>query len=227
VDAAAIPVNYLTAYQMLFAMGRIQSGDRVLIHQAAGGVGLAAIDLCRLVDGVETYGTASESKHAFVRERGLRHAIDYRTRDYEEEVRRLTGGRGVHLILDPIGGDSWRKGLRLLAPTGRLVCFGLSSAATSKERSLLAPFRALAKVPWLRVNPISLMNENHGVLGVNLGHMWDQVDVLRGWLEQILRWWTEGKVRPHVDRTFSFADAPAAHAYIQDRRNIGKVVLVP
>lgn len=225
--AAAIPVNYLTAYQMLLEMGRVRPGDRVLIHQAAGGVGLAAIDLCNIVGGVETYGTASASKHAFVRERGLTHAIDYRTQDYEIEVARLSGARGVDLILDPIGGDSWRKGLRLLAPTGRLVCFGMSSAATGKERSLLGGIRALASVPWLQINPVSLMNGNKGVLGVNLGHMWDQVDRLSGWLEVILRWWSEGKVRPHVDRAFSFAEAPAAHAYIQERRNVGKVVLVP
>ncbi len=225
--AAAIPVNYLTAYQMLLEMGRIRPGDKVLIHQAAGGVGLAAIDLCQIVGGIETFGTASASKHDFVRSRGLVHAIDYRTQDYETEVARLTNGQGVDLILDPIGGDSWRKGLRLLAPTGRLVCFGMSSAATGKERSLLGGLRALASVPWLQINPVSLMNANKGVLGVNLGHMWDQVDRLSGWLERILGWWAEGKVRPHVDRAFSFAEAPAAHAYIQERRNVGKVVLVP
>jgi len=225
--AAAIPVTYLTAYQMLIEMGRVRPGDRVLIHQAAGGVGLAAIDLCALTGRVETFGTASASKHAFVRERGLTHPIDYHTCDYEAEVRRLTGGRGVDLILDPIGGDSWRKGLRLLAPTGRLVCFGMSSANQSKERSILGGLKAIAQVPWLKVNPISLMNENTGVLGVNLGHMWNEVDRLTGWLDRILGWWAEGKVRPHVDRSFPFAEAAAAHAYIQERRNVGKVLLVP
>jgi NADPH:quinone reductase-like Zn-dependent oxidoreductase len=224
--AAAIPVNYLTAYQMLFGMARINRGDRVLIHQAAGGVGLAAIDLCRIA-GAETYGTASASKHEFIRSRGLDQPIDYRTKDYEAEVRRLTGGRGVHVILDPIGGKSWTKGLRLLAPTGRLVCFGLSAASTGRGRSVLTLLRTLAAIPWLQVNPLSLMSANRGVLGVNLGHMWDQVEMLAGWLDQILSWFREGKVRPHVDRAFSFADAPAAHAYIQDRKNIGKVVLVP
>ena len=224
--AAAIPVNYLTAYQMLFGMARINRGDRVLIHQAAGGVGLAAIDLCRIA-GAETYGTASASKHEFIRARGLDHPIDYRTKDYETEVRRLTGGRGVHVILDPIGGKSWTKGLRLLAPTGRLVCFGLSAASTGRQRSVLTLLRTLAAIPWLQVNPLSLMSTNRGVLGVNLGHMWDQLEMLVEWLDQILTWFGEGKVRPHVDRAFSFADAPAAHAYIQDRKNIGKVVLVP
>jgi NADPH:quinone reductase-like Zn-dependent oxidoreductase len=225
--AAAIPVTYLTAYQMLIEMGRVRPGDRVLIHQAAGGVGLAAIDLCALTGGVESFGTASASKHDFVRARGLTHPIDYHTRDYEEEVRRLTGGRGVDLILDPIGGDSWRKGLRLLSPTGRLLCFGLSSANPSKERSLIGGLKAIASIPWLKINPISLMNENKGVFGVNLGHMWDEAERLTSWLDQILVWWGEGKVRPHVDRAFPFTEAAAAHSYIQERRNVGKVLLVP
>ncbi|MBY0273919.1 medium chain dehydrogenase/reductase family protein [Candidatus Binatia bacterium] len=225
--AAAIPVTYLTAYQMLIEMGRVRPGDRVLIHQAAGGVGLAAIDLCALTGNVETFGTASASKHDFVRARGLTHPIDYHTRDYEQEVRRLTGGRGVDLILDPIGGDSWRKGLRLLAPTGRLLCFGMSSANQTMDRSILAGLKAIASIPWLKVNPITLMNENKGVFGVNLGRMWDEAERLSGWLERILGWWAEGKVRPHVDRAFPFAEAAAAHTYIQERRNVGKVLLVP
>jgi NADPH:quinone reductase-like Zn-dependent oxidoreductase len=225
--AAAIPVTYLTAYQMIIEMARVRPGDRVLIHQAAGGVGLAAIDLCALIGGVESFGTASASKHDFVRGRGLTHAIDYHTQDYETEVKRLTGGRGVDVILDPIGGASWRKGLRLLAPTGRLLCFGMSSANPSKERSLIGGLRAIASIPWLKVNPISLMNANQGVFGVNLGHMWDETERLTSWLDQILRWWADGKVRPHVDRSFAFAEAPAAHAYIQERRNVGKVLLVP
>lgn len=224
--AAAIPVNYLTAYQMLFGMAGVKRGDRVLIHQAAGGVGLAAIDLCRIA-GAETYGTASASKHDFIRARGLDHPIDYRAQDYETEVRRLTGGRGVHVILDPIGGDSWKKGLRLLAPTGRLVCFGLSAASAGRKRSVSTMLRTLAAIPWFQVNPLSLMSANKGVLGVNLGHMWHQQEMLIGWLGQILSWHGEGKVRPHVDRAFSFADAPAAHAYLEDRKNVGKLVLVP
>src|SRR5262245_17242657 len=104
-EGAAIPVNYLTAYQMLIEIARVRAGDRVLIHQAAGGVGLAALDLCRMA-GAETIGTASAGKHAFLRERGLDHAIDYRRRDYEGEVRQITRGDGVDAILDPMGGDS-------------------------------------------------------------------------------------------------------------------------
>lgn len=225
-QGAAIPVVYLTAYQMLWEVARIRKGDRVLIHQAAGGVGLAAIDLCAIA-GAEMFGTASASKHEFVRARGLHHPIDYRTRDFEEEVRRLTGGAGVDVILDPMGGASWKKGLRLLAPTGKLICFGLSSGSTGRERSLLSVARTLAAVPWLQINPLSLMNGNRAVAGVNLGRMWDRSELLASWLGQVLAWWGEGKVRPHVDRAFSFDQAPAAHEYIQDRRNVGKVLLTP
>jgi NADPH:quinone reductase-like Zn-dependent oxidoreductase len=225
-EGAAIPVTYLTAYQMLMEVARVRAGDRVLIHQAAGGVGLAALDLCRIA-GAETIGTASGAKHAFLRERGLTHAIDYRTQDYEPEVRRITGGEGVDVILDPMGGDSWRKGLRLLAPNGKLVCFGMSASSTGKERSLLTVARTLASVPWLQVNPISLMNGNKAVAGVNVGRLWQHTALLASWLDRVLGWWREGKVRPHVDRVFAFDDAPAAHAYIQERRNVGKVLLAP
>jgi NADPH:quinone reductase-like Zn-dependent oxidoreductase len=225
-DGAAIPVVYLTAYQMLIEVARVRAGDRVLIHQAAGGVGLAALDLCTMA-GAATIGTASGAKHAFLRERGLTHAIDYRTQDFEPEVRRITSGQGVDVILDPMGGDSWKKGLRLLAPNGKLVCFGMSSSSTGKERSLLTVARTLASVPWFQINPISLMNGNKAVAGVNVGRLWQHADRLAGWLARVLGWWSEGKVRPHVDRVFAFEDAPAAHAYIQERRNVGKVLLTP
>lgn len=225
-QGAAIPVNYLTVYQMLIAMGSLKAGERVLVHSAAGGIGLAAIDLCRIV-GAEIIGTASAAKHAALLQRGVRHAIDYRTQDFEAEVKRLTNGKGVHVILDPIGGESWAKGLRALAPTGRLVVFGFSGAAVGKKRSVLAALRRFAEVPWLKINPISLMNENKAVLGVNLGHMWGEGELIRGWGEQILRWYDEGKIHPTVDKEFAFDRAAEAHHYIQDRKNFGKVVLVP
>ena len=82
-------------------------------------------------------------------------------------------------------------------------------------------------MPWLQFNPAALMNGNKGVFGVNLGRMWDQVPRIRTWGDDLLRWYTEGIIEPKVDMTFSFDEAPAAHHYIQDRRNIGKVLLVP
>jgi NADPH:quinone reductase-like Zn-dependent oxidoreductase len=224
-EGAALPVNYLTAYQMLIQMGSVKAGERVLVHSAAGGVGLAAIDLCNIY-GAEVYGTASAAKHAMLKERGVRHAID-RTQDYESEVRRLTGGRGVHLVLDALGGEHWKKGYRCLAPTGRLVMFGLSSAATGKSRSFASFLRAVLQIPFLQFLPPRIINDNKALVGVNLGHLWDETEMLLGWMERILGWVREGRVRPTVGASFPFREAAQAHHYIQDRKNVGKVVLVP
>jgi NADPH:quinone reductase-like Zn-dependent oxidoreductase len=223
-EGAALPVNYLTAYQMLIQMGSLKAGERVLVHSAAGGVGLAAIDLCRIV-GAQVIATASAAKHGLLRERGVQHTIDYGTADYETEVARLTGGRGVHVVLDAMGGEHWRKGYRCLAPTGRLVMFGLSSAAAGKTRSWWALAKTLARTPLLSFPPPKLINDNKALIGVNLGHLWDETELLLGWMHRLLAWYGEGTIRPTVGARFALADAPAAHHYIQDRKNVGKVVL--
>ena len=127
-QAAAIPVNYLTAYALLVVMGGLRKGEAVLIHNAGGGVGLAALDIAKHI-GAVTYGTASPSKHDFLRNRGLDHPIDYRTQDWLPVLKQLTGGRGVELVIDPIGGSHWKKSYRALRHTGRLGMFGVSVAS--------------------------------------------------------------------------------------------------
>ncbi|MCB9421218.1 MAG: zinc-binding dehydrogenase [Ardenticatenaceae bacterium] len=223
-DAAALPVNYMTAYMMLIVMGSLKPGDKVLIHNAGGGVGLAALDICNII-GAETLGTASPEKHQFLIGRGLRHPIDYRNRDFEQVVQDITGGQGVQLILDPIGGKVWPKNYRSLSPTGRLVHFGISSTATGTKRSLLGLLRMLVWLPFY--TPFKLMNDNKAIIGANLGHMWEHADMMQDWMRQIVAWYDEALFRPHIDKTFKFEDAPAAHQYIQSRKNIGKVLLIP
>ncbi len=225
-EGAAIPVNYLTAYQMLLQMGSLKRAERVLVHSAAGGVGLAAIDLCR-IHGAEVIGTASASKHAMLRQRGVSQLIDYNTQDYEAEVKRLTAGHGVHVVLDAMGGSHWKKGYRCLAPTGRLVMFGMSSAATGKTRSIASVLKTLLGTPFFSFPPPRLINDNKALIGVNLGHMWNETDLLTSWLAQILAWHAEGKIHPTVGARFPLGEAAAAHHYIQDRKNVGKVVLTP
>jgi NADPH:quinone reductase-like Zn-dependent oxidoreductase len=158
---------------------------------------------------------------------GADHLIDYRREDFEKRAREITGGRGVELILDAIGGNSFKKGYRLLAPTGRLGMFGVSSAATGKTRSLSGLVSMLAGTPWLQFNPLALINANKGVFGVNLGHMWGEIDRLRVWADHIQNLWAQGAIKPKIARTFAFDEAPAAHHFIQDRKNIGKVLLIP
>ena len=223
-EAATLPVNYLTAYAALLAMARVQSGDVVLIHNIGGGVGLAALDMCRM-KGATIIGTASGWKHDRLRAWGADMLIDYRRRDFEEGVLSYTGGKGVDIILDPIGGAYWRKDMRLLRPMGKLICYGVSSLSTGSRRSLLTLLPWAARVPWLGFTPISLMNHNRGVMGLNLGHMWDEKEMLKAWMLDILHWYEAGHIHPRVDRTFPLEEAAQAHQYIEERRNLGKVVL--
>lgn len=222
---AALPLTYLTAYALVIAMGRLGKGETVLIYSAGGGVGLSAIELAQIV-GAEIIGVASAAKHDFLRRRGVTRLVDARATDLAAKVKGLTAGRGVDLALDPIGGRSWRQSLDCLAPLGRLGVFGFAAAAERPGR-FLALLRAGAGVPWLRFTPPALMNANLGLFGVNLGHLWGEAALLGRWLADILRWQAEGRINPVVDRTFPFAEAAAAHAHIEARRNIGKVLLVP
>jgi NADPH:quinone reductase-like Zn-dependent oxidoreductase len=221
---AGILVNYVTAYQLLVVMGSLHQGDRVVIQSAAGGIGLAALDMCRIY-GAETIGIASASKHAFLHSRGLDHAIDSRSADALKKIQQISEGEGVEIVLNSQGGPSWRQSYELLAPTGRLLTFGVSSLAPGRLRSLPSLLRLALTLP--RFTPLRLMDDNKGVLGVNVGHLWHKPHLVRGWAEQILAWYGEGKVVPQIDRAFPFAQAPAAHQYLHDRKAIGKVLLEP
>ena len=220
--AAALPVNYVTAFHMLHHVGRLRPGDKVLIHMAGGGVGLAAIQLCRLVEGVEIFGTASEGKHRMLREAGVAHPIDYRKVDYAVEVRRITGGGGVQLVLDPLGGKDWEKGYNLLAPAGQLIAFGWANMVSSEHRRWLHVFSELLATK--RYSPMALMDTNRTVSGVNVGRLWDQADLMRQEMQKLLSLYEQKKIAPHVDKVFPLAAGPDAHRYIQERRNVGKVL---
>jgi NADPH:quinone reductase-like Zn-dependent oxidoreductase len=223
-EGAAIPVNYLTAYQLITVMGSLRAGETVLIHSAGGGVGLAAIQLAKHL-GARILGTASAGKHDFLRELGVE-PIDYTREDFEVRARELTQGRGVELVLDAVGGESFKKSYRALAPSGRLGMFGFSAAVAGKEKSLLSYLKGAAQMPWLQFNPVSLMNQNKGAFGVNLGHLWSEGARVRGWLEALMALYREGVLRPHIDATFPLDEAPRAHHHLQDRKNLGKVLLV-
>ena len=223
-QGAAIPVNYLTAWALLVVMGGLKRDESVLIHNVGGGVGLAALDIAKHI-GATTYGTASASKHSFLKERGLNHAIDYRNQDWLPVLMKLTDDRGVELVTDPLGGSSWKKSYRALRTTGRMGVFGVSTASASGIRGKLRMLKAVLQLP--RFSPLGLMNRNKGVFGLNLGHMWREGEKVAGWTREIMRGIEEGWIQPHVDRAFSFDQAAEAHRYMEGRKNIGKVVLVP
>ncbi|MGB2851222.1 MAG: medium chain dehydrogenase/reductase family protein [Solirubrobacterales bacterium] len=228
-QGAAIPVNYATAYAGVVLMGGLREGDRVLIHSAAGGVGIAASQLSRNI-GAEVFGTASASKHEAIREHGVTHPIDYRSDDFEREVSRITDGEGIDVAFDAIGPSSFRKDYRLLRPGGRLICFGLSEVQTGEKRNIPGLLKgvasmATATMPWWK--SLAIMNENKGVFGLNMLSWWKTEGSIRRAIEPLQADLEAGRLEPVVAEAFPFERAADAHRFIHERRNIGKVVLVP
>jgi NADPH:quinone reductase-like Zn-dependent oxidoreductase len=222
-EAAALPVVYLTAHHMMLFTGNMRPGSSVLIHSAAGGVGLAAIQIAR-TRGCTIFGTASPGKHAFLREQGVQHPIDSGG-DYAAAVRAVVGDKGLDLVLDPVGGKSWSVGYDLLGPGGRLVAFGLSAAAAGTTRNL---FHALGQIIRIKsYDPRKLMDHNKTVSGCNMGHLFGRLDLLRPQFASLLAMYGRREIAPRVDRTFRFDDAPSAHHFLHERKAIGKVLLVP
>jgi synaptic vesicle membrane protein VAT-1 len=228
-QAAAVCVNYGTAYAALMIMGGLRAENRVLIHCAAGGVGIAATQIARNV-GAQVFGTASAAKHTAIRQQGVQYAIDYRTQDFEAEVRRLTGGEGVDIVMDAMGPTSFRKDYRILRPGGRLIMYGLSDAVglTGRNwRALLSSVLRLptATMPWWSAG--RMLNQNRGVFTLNLLSWWRREGGMDRITGPMLTDLQNGRLQPIVAKTFPFERAADAHRYLAERRNIGKVVLTP
>src|SRR4051794_24347725 len=229
-QGAAFPVNYSTAEAALHVMGGLKDGERVLIHAAAGGVGISATQIAKLA-GAEIFGTASASKHDAIVEQGVDHPIDYRTNDFAAEVMRITGGQGVDVIMDALGPTSFRRDYRLLRDGGRLIMYGASELQTgSGKRDLVGAVRSVARMPLATMpwwKSVGVMNENKGVFGLNMLSWWDREGNLDRLTGPLLEAFGKGELRPVVAEAFPFDRAPDAHRFIEERRNVGKVVLVP
>jgi NADPH:quinone reductase-like Zn-dependent oxidoreductase len=227
-QGAAFPVNYGTAYAALVIMGGLKPGERVLIHAAAGGVGIAATQVAKKL-GAEVFGTASGAKHEAIRAQGVDHPIDYRTSDFAAEAMRITGGVGLDLIIDAIGPSSFRKDYGILRAGGRLVMYGLSEVQTGERRDIPAVLKGLARMPMATMpwwKSLSMMNENKGVFGLNMLKWWDAEGLDRV-LEPLAAELAGGEYVPVVAEAFAFERAADAHRFIAERRNVGKVVLTP
>jgi NADPH:quinone reductase-like Zn-dependent oxidoreductase len=225
VEAAAVPVNFLTAWVCLFETGHAREGDATLILGAGGGVGTAAVQLAvhRRLRAIGTAG--DERKRAFVREElGAEACFDSRG-DWEPAVRGLVGERGIDIALDPVGGPATAACRRLLAPLGRLVFYGLSNALPSKRRNWVRAGRAFLGTK--RFHPASLAEPNVGIFGVHLLHLGAKEELLGPALAEIFRGITDGDWRPIVDRVFPLDrdGAVEAHTHLHSRGNLGKVVL--
>jgi NADPH:quinone reductase-like Zn-dependent oxidoreductase len=225
-EAAALPVNYLTAYHMLFHVGALRAGESVLVHMAAGGVGIAALQLCRTVQNVVTFGTASAAKHDVIRANGCTCPIDYRAKDYVAEVKRLSQGAGVDISLNALGGDTLRKDYDLLKPVGRLIAFGFANLVGGPKRNILRVLGQLRSVP--KFDMMKMMSQNRSVAGVNTLHLFDKVPALMlGDLQAVIKLYDGGAIKPIIDQVVPFAKAPDAFRRLQEGKNVGKVLLAP
>jgi NADPH:quinone reductase-like Zn-dependent oxidoreductase len=218
-QGAAIPVNYATAWAALVGYGSLQPGERVLIHSVGGGVGIAAIQLARRFGAGEIYGTASPSKHARVRTLGVDHVLDYKQAAVKGALPRFD------VILDPIGGKSLRTSYNLLRPGGRLVGFGASAVVSGGKRKIVSALRTVARMP--RFSLIKQMSESKTVIGLNMLTLWKDRETIEPWIEPLRDLLDDGTIDPVIAGSFSFEEAGAAHDMLTERRNVGKVVLVP
>lgn len=223
-EAAGFPAVYATAHHALFRLGRLEPEMTVLIHAAAGGVGMAAIQLAR-ERGARVLATCGGArKVAVVRSWGVGDALDYSAHDFEPWVRERTGGRGVDLVLDSVGGESFKKSYRLLAPIGHLVMFGMAGFCPTSPR----PSWWRLALEWLRqprFSPLAMLPENRTVSGFNLVYMFEEDSITRRMLPDLTARWHAGTLPVHVDRTFPLEDAGAAQEYLRRRESVGKVVL--
>jgi NADPH:quinone reductase-like Zn-dependent oxidoreductase len=220
---AALPVVYATAYAGMIRYGAVHAGERVLIHAAAGGVGIAATQLGKHL-GAEMFGTASASKHDAIRSFGIQHAIDYHQQDVAKEIRRITGEKKpLDLVMDALGGNSQRKGLSLLRAGGRLVAFGVSEGGGGERRDIGKALRMLATTPIVPV--LTLMRDSKSVIGLNMLTIWDDKGSIDEFVNPLVDLIEQGVIDPVVAETFPIERAADAHRYMGERKNIGKVVL--
>ncbi|XP_061761382.1 synaptic vesicle membrane protein VAT-1 homolog [Nerophis ophidion] len=221
-EAAALPVNYITAYMMLFDFGNLRPNQSILIHSAAGGVGTAATQLCKTVKDVTVFGTASAGKHETISQAGVTHPIDYRTKDYVEEVRKISP-KGLDIVLDPLGGSDTHKGYNLLKPMGKLIAYGAANMLAGQKKNLLA----VAK-NWYHqftIHTLNLIQGNKSVCGFHLGYLDGETELISQAMNAILDLYKQGKVKPHIDSTWHLEQVGDAMRKMQERNNVGKVLL--
>lgn len=222
-EAAAIPVNFVTAWIALHEMARIRIGDRILVHSAAGGVGIAAIQIAAQA-GAKVIGIVGQpSKVQTVKEYGASDVIlssEWNTKNASELKQKLGE---FDVILDSSGGHSLKKGFDCLAPLGRVISFGVSTLVPGQKRSYLKVAQFLANTPFY--SPFKLMNHNKGVYGLNVLKLLENPELLSQTLSKIMGGFEDGKYRVKIGKTFNLSEASQAQAYLQSRKNIGKIVL--
>jgi NADPH2:quinone reductase len=208
-QGAAFPIAVLTAWHLLHTCHRLEAGQRVIVHSAAGGVGVAAVQIAKAV-GATVIGTvSSDDKADFARKFGADHIINYETQDFAAEAMRITEGRGVDLILDAVGRPTFERGLRCLAPFGHLILYGSAGGAPEP------------------IDPMRLFAKAQKVSGFVVPMVYAMAATHRRGLDDVFRLAREGKLTVPISKTYPLAEAADAIRHLMSRRSTGKLMLLP
>lgn len=208
-QGAAFPIAVLTAWHLLHSCHQTTAGQSVIVHSAAGGVGIAAVQIAKAA-GARVIGTVSnDDKIAMVRKFGADEVINYEKHDFAAEALRLTGGRGVDLILDAVGKPTFNKDLQCLAPFGHLVLYGRAGGIPDP------------------VSPMTLFGKALKISGFAVPMVYAMHEIHRRGLEDVFRLAREGRLSVPIGRKFALAEAPEAIRYLQSRQSTGKLLLIP
>ena len=221
-ENAAVLVNYMTAWVGLMKLARLQSTDTVLVNAAAGGVGTAAVQLAKS-HGCTVFGTASHpDKLALLQRLGVDHPINYREQDFERVIRRTQNGKGVDVVLELVGGETFRKSRELLNPFGKLVIAGMAGLKWNKRNPLTWPtlLRHIPRPHWLQ-----MAQRSSGVLATHIGYLIKDPAVVATEWAALSDYLQQHDTRPVISAVFSFEQLPQAHRYIESRKSYGKVIV--
>ncbi len=208
--AAALPEVFLTAFQAIGWLAKLQVGERILIHAGASGVGTAAIQLAKQIGAAQIIVTASARKHEFCLALGAHHAIDYQSEDFSQRVAELTDGQGVDVIIDFVGGPNFAPNLATLAPDGRMVMLAFLGGAKVTELNLAAILRKRLHIMGSTLRARSLDYKSR---------------LAEDFRQQYWSLFGTGELRPIVDSIYSWEEVAEAHRYMESNANIGKIVL--
>ncbi len=222
-SAAALPVNYLTAYYALYRFAGIRTGERVLIHSCAGGVGTAAVQLAKL-NQAEVFGTTSSNdKVDYLKKIGVDYPINYKKEDFSKVVSCLVGKKSIDIVLDPVGGLTFRKSYKLLSEGGRIICYGVADLAAGSRLNLPRLIWKFLSIPSVRT--LNLIQNNKGIFGLALNRLLSNADEVGMVMEELLCLAKEESIKPEITKVYDFRECAEAHRYLESGKTTGKLVL--
>jgi NADPH2:quinone reductase len=208
--AAAFPSTYSTPHIALTRRANLRAGETLLVLGAAGGIGLAAVEIGKALGATVIAGASTDEKLALASSKGADYQVNYRTDNLRGRVREITGGNMADVIFDPVGGGLFRQALRCLAWEGRLLIAGFASG----------------EIPEVSVN--RLLIQNTALVGIEWGtYMKGRPDLVRQSFETLLVWWEDGKIAPHVSAVYPLARTPEVLRRVLDRKTTGRVIIQP